>query len=325
MTRVLVISSTRIGDAILSSGLIAHIMKTWPDARLTLALGPLAAPLFRAVPGLERLIVMAKRKGGGHWVSLWRQTASQSWDLVVDLRGSRTSWFLRAKTRRIAGRPRLDRHKVREAADVLKLSEPAAPRVWLDEEAIAAADQALSGAADFIAVSPAASSPFKVWPADRFAQTCRALTEQGGPAAGAPIVLFGGPGDKPVSAALASHMSDRTVIDLTGALDLLAVAACLTRARCFLGNDSGLMHLSAAVGAPTLGLFGPTDERLYAPWGPWGRTVRAGEAADAAARRTLRHAEASLMADLTVEKVTAAATALLAETRDKERAHVGSV
>lgn len=321
MTRVLFVSSNRIGDAILSSGLIAHLVETLPDLRLTLAMGPLAAPLFRATPKVEKLIVMRKRRGGGHWFALWREVVGTPWDLAVDLRGSATSAFVWAKRRRIAGRPKLDRHKVREASDVLGLTEPAPPRIWRDPEAEAAADQALAGLTGFIALSPAASSPFKVWPAERFAAACLTLTGPGGRAENAPIVLFGGPGDTAVSQAVASRLEGRRVIDLTGGPDLLAVAACLARARVFIGNDSGLMHAAAAVGAPTLGLFGPTDERLYGPWGALGRSVRAGGPADAAARRTLRHADTTLMDDLTVEKVVEATTALMDDAECEESAH----
>jgi heptosyltransferase III len=57
-------------------------------------------------------------------------------------------------------------------------------------------------------------------------------------------------------------------IDLVGRTDLLTAAAILRQAALFVGNDTGLMHIAAAVGAPTLGLFGPSPAAKYAPWGP---------------------------------------------------------
>src|SRR3546814_13713048 len=59
--------------------------------------------------------------------------------------------------------------------------------------------------------------------------------------------------------------------------DLLTAAACLERADFFVGNDSGLMHLAAAAGTPTLGLFGPSPEARYRPWGPTASFVRTPE------------------------------------------------
>ena len=56
-------------------------------------------------------------------------------------------------------------------------------------------------------------------------------------------------------------------INLVGQLTLPEVSACLTRASLFIGNDSGLMHMAAAAGAPTIGLFGPTPAGIYGPTG----------------------------------------------------------
>ena len=64
MTRILFITSTRIGDAVLSSGLLDHVTAAHPGARVTVACGPLAAPLFTHAPGVEEVIVMSKTPGG---------------------------------------------------------------------------------------------------------------------------------------------------------------------------------------------------------------------------------------------------------------------
>ena len=57
------------------------------------------------------------------------------------------------------------------------------------------------------------------------------------------------------------------MIDLVGRTDLLTAAAVLRRCAMFIGNDTGLMHIAAAAGTPTLGLFGPSPVAQYAPWG----------------------------------------------------------
>jgi len=314
MERVLFITSTRIGDAVLSSGLLDHLIRTRPEARFTIACGPLAAPLFRSTPRLERLIVMAKRKGGGHWLDLWRKAAPQRWDLVVDLRGSATSWFLAARERRVKRRLELERdppvHKVREAAEVLGLDPPPAPVLWLDEAAKAEAAERLPAGAPVLALAPAAATRFKEWPAERFGDLAARLTAPDGPMPDARVALFGGPGDEATSKAAAAGLDAARVIDLTGALGILESAACLARARLFIGNDSGLMHLAAAAGTPTIGLFGPTDERLYGPWG--GEIVRAGAPAPERKRHALGAADHSMLGALSVEAVEQAAARRLA-------------
>jgi len=97
--RILFVTATRIGDAVLSTGLLGHLIERHPGALLTIAAGPAAAPLFEAVPGLERLLVVAKRRLALHWLSLYRSLAAERWDLVVDLRGSALAFLLRARER----------------------------------------------------------------------------------------------------------------------------------------------------------------------------------------------------------------------------------
>jgi ADP-heptose:LPS heptosyltransferase len=107
----------------------------------------------------------------------------------------------------------------------------------------------------------------------------------------------------------------KRVIDATGEVDLLIVGAMLKRARLFVGSDSGLMHLAASAGAPTLGLFGPSDARRYGPWGPHARALRGPrtfesyKAVDPQLNQSLSH-----MSDLSVERVFGAAKRLLADT-----------
>src|SRR5262245_59824935 len=91
---ILFVTATRIGDAVLSTGLLSHLVARHPGARLTIAGGPVAAPLFAAVPRLERIIVVDKRRWGMHWPLLYAQTIGRRWDLVLDLRGSAIAWTL---------------------------------------------------------------------------------------------------------------------------------------------------------------------------------------------------------------------------------------
>src|SRR5205823_4669307 len=99
--RILFVTATRIGDAVLSTGLLSHVVARFPGAMLTIAAGPVAAPLFEAVPGLERLLVVRKQRWGLHWLALYAHAVSRRWDLVVDLRGSALAWMLRAGERRV--------------------------------------------------------------------------------------------------------------------------------------------------------------------------------------------------------------------------------
>jgi len=103
--------------------------------------------------------------------------------------------------------------------------------------------------------------------------------------------------------------------------DLNTAYATFERVRLYVGNDSGLMHLAAAAGAPTLGLFGPTRDDLYAPWGPKAAFVRGQRShAEIVSEPGFdMMAKASAMLDLSVDRVEEAAKALLLRTEGKER------
>ena len=316
MQRVLLITSTRIGDAIINSGVLRHLVETRPEARFTIACGPLAAPLFAAVPRLERVIVMAKKKAGAHWFDLWSATVGQSWDLVVDLRCSATAWALWARERRILQQSDAPIHKVAEAASVLGIDTVPDPKIYLSDAAKTKATGLLPDGAPVLAICPSASMPYKVWPGGRFGELVKRLTAPGGAMAGARVAIFGGPGDEAAAAPIHAALPNAGLIDFTGQLGLMDVAACLQRVRLFIGNDSGLMHMAAAMQTPTLGLFGPSDERRYGPYGRHCAIVR-GQTGfaeiDAAFDDRRQHPE-SLLLDLAVEAAYDAAESLLKRT-----------
>src|SRR5436305_15029458 len=96
---ILFVTATRIGDAVLSTGLLTHLIERYPHARLTIAAGPVGAPLFEAVPGLERIVVLEKQRWSLHWLPFYAAVATRRWDGVVDLRGSGLAGLWRADGR----------------------------------------------------------------------------------------------------------------------------------------------------------------------------------------------------------------------------------
>ena len=312
---ILFITSTRIGDAVLSSGLIRRLADELPDARFTIVAGPMAAPLFENTPNLDALIVTEKRPLGMHWYRLWRQVRQTSWGLVVDLRGSIISNILRRKKRAVHRRNAHDVHKVLEAAHLLGLDDnPPAPFLYVDDARRRRAQDITAGDGPILALGPASNWVGKVWPIERFAQTAIRLLGEDGPLAGGRLMILGGPDDVRTVEELKRSLTKGRVIDLTGQVDLLTAYTCLSHARLYIGNDSGLMHLAAAAGTPTLALFGPSDERLYGPWGAHVRALRGPRSfeqfkqIDPELSQSIRH-----MSDLPVDSVVEAARVLLQE------------
>lgn len=139
----------------------------------------------------------------------------------------------------------------------------------------------------FLAVHPGSGSPSKSWPADRFARALDALRVER-------FLLVEGPPDAGAAAALRA----RGGAVMARGLDARVLGAALARAAAFVGNDSGVTHLAAAWGAPTVALFGPTDPGVWSPVGPRVTVVRSSHAR---------------MDDIAVDVVVTAVAPLLAE------------
>ncbi|MBM3546328.1 MAG: glycosyltransferase family 9 protein [Alphaproteobacteria bacterium] len=274
---LLFITSTRLGDAVLSTGVLSRCLEQLPEARVIVATGPVAAPVFRHVPGIERVHILVKQPAGAHWLGLWAQSVMRRWDLVVDLRGSAMAYLVLASRRLVLGKGRRREHRVEELGRLIAPeAPPPAPRLWLGSAERAKAASLIPDGGPVLALGPAANWRAKTWRAERFAQLALRLTGAA-PLVNARVAIFGAPGEEAAVGHVLEALPAGRRIDLVGKLDPLEVAACLERCRLFVGNDSGLMHMSAAVGVPTVGLFGPSPVEHYRPWGRWTAVARTPE------------------------------------------------
>lgn len=300
---ILFITSTHIGDAILSSGVLAYLHREYPDDGITIACGAPAAKVLCETPNLEKLHVIRKRERHLHWWDLWKATAPRRWRLIVDLRRSLIPWALRADRRYSIPRDDSDMHRVALNASTLGIP-PQSPVIWTARRHRSEAEHVLEGATGPIALAPGASWRGKIWPSDRFAALARGLRAPDGLAPGSDIVLVGAEGERATGRDIFESGGDGRTIDAFG-LDVLSTYEVLKRCSLMVGNDSAMMHLAAATGTPTIGLFGPTRDSRYGPWGDNGFVVRTPESVadlvewDGYDTKTTD----TMMANLTVESV----------------------
>lgn len=184
--------------------------------------------------------------------------------------------------------------KIAQLGRILALEPPPLPVVWTDAADRARAEMLLPPGPPIIALGPTANWVGKIWPPERFSELYRRLAT--GPLAPARAAVFAGPGETERALAAPVLAALPEAIDLSGQLTLAEAAACLARASLFVGNDSALMHIAAAAGTPTIGLFGPTPAEEYAP---------AGRSAIAVC------SPSRSMQDLSIEAVVAATASLL--------------
>ncbi|MHC4379094.1 MAG: glycosyltransferase family 9 protein, partial [Planctomycetota bacterium] len=157
--------------------------------------------------------------------------------------------------------------------EVVPFQVQPAHRAELDR-VFAEVDLELESGTELIVLNPNAGSLSleRRWPPTHFAQLARRMVQ----GAGARVALVGAPSEQPWVAGIAAMTSDLPagqVVNLAGKLSIGGLHALLERAGLFVSNDSGPMHLAAASGTPTVGLFGPETPMMYAPLGVRARSV----------------------------------------------------
>jgi len=273
--KIAFITSGSIGDAVISTSLIAYLEDTYPDAEFTIASGPASAPLFSQFPKLKRLLVVRKLKWDKHWFILWNELRKERWDLVVDLRSPLTSYILRTKQRKIFRGNDKSKPKIDQLAALFNLNPVPLTRVWVNAETIEQAKSLLPDA-PYIVMLPKSNAAFKDWPIERFAELAERILKLA-TYENSKIVVLGLASQKASLTPLINALPPSQIIDLSGKTDIPLASAILKGAQLVISNDSGLFHIAAALGTESIGLYGPTNDKIYAPKRPNVHIIKARE------------------------------------------------
>jgi ADP-heptose:LPS heptosyltransferase len=282
--RILVLRTDRLGDMVLTTGALVDLRAHFKHARITVLAPPGALALLEGHPAVDHLVPLA----GGHLPSELAGRFDMAIDFTPDesLRGARLAAATRATWRAgfaAAGRQafftlpsppaRADSHIVDLNRDLLEAigvtrrdSEPSLP-VSEKERAWALARVAAQGAGQpRVLVHPGGHFESQRWPAERFAEVIERLTES----AGAACLVAWGPLEEDLARRISRATPDALPIGPLSVRELVSVTSIV---ELFLGNNSGPLHVAAALGVPTLSLAGPTDLRRFAPRDPSARVL----------------------------------------------------
>lgn len=267
--RILFITLSNIGDAILTTPTLEALHLQYPDAVIDIVCDPRSAIIFKNCPYRGELFLKHKKAGWRGTFTLIRQLRQRHYDIAVDLRSDGLLWLLRTKQRafKLANSVSMHLHSAeKHFAAVKKLvavTPMPAPKVWLSDEERATASEMLASyhGLRIIALGLGANFAGKIWPVEQFQALCHALKMQFDV-----VLLLGSQQDAVLSKAFQSGCELR-VLDCCGKTDLLTTAALLEQADYFVGNDSGLGHLASAVGTPGFTVFGVGQPHRYRPWG----------------------------------------------------------
>jgi heptosyltransferase-2 len=285
--RVLVRAPNWLGDVVLSLAAVRDVRRNLPGARLTVLARPSVAPLYGAVAEVDEVLASrglradaAALRGRfdagillpnsfGSALALRMAGVPERWGWSTDGRGPLLTRAPRVPAG-LRGRNQLYYYRAMLAAVGLDVSAPAEASLECPPDWRAEADGLLGPRTDWIGVSPGAHfGTAKRWPAERFAAVAQRLARE----TGAGVAVLGAASERPLADRIASVM-DVPLADLCGRTGLPQLVGVLSRLRLLLSNDSGPMHVAAAMGVPVVAVFGPTDSRETAPVGTRQRLVR---------------------------------------------------
>ena len=287
--RILLIKPSSLGDIVHALPVVAALKDRWPAAQLTWLVKHQWADLVERAAGVDRVwpVDAAVRS----WLGQVRALRAERFDLAVDLQGlfrSGALAWLSSASLRIGfanGRegspwfythrvpvPTVEMHAVDRyllVAAALGARPQGAPQFrfkMLDEDFAVIRDvfqhKGSSVDSPWVAMNVSARWPTKRWPLSSFAIVLDQLHKDGF----GPVVVIGS-SDEQHDANQLRALTKSPFVDLTGALPLRCLPALLSKAAMVITNDSGPMHIAAAVGTPVVALFGPTSATRTGPYG----------------------------------------------------------
>jgi heptosyltransferase II len=297
--KILIRATNWVGDAIMALPALRTVRGRFPEAEIAIVARPYVADIYRHQDVADRLIpydasgLHAGLRGREHLAAELRE---QKFDVALLLQNAfDAAWLawradiperigyardgrslLLTRAIRVPKPGEIPAHEkfyylelLRRVGWVDSLTEENFIRLGVTAEKLAHAEQVFAEAGVRpkslrVAVGAGASyGSAKCWPPTRFAALANRLQAE----SGADIILFGTVAETAVSNAIASEMR-RPPIDLTGKTAVADLPALFSQCQLFVGNDSGAMHIAAAVGLPVVAVFGPTDPLGTAPVTP---------------------------------------------------------
>ena len=290
--RILLIRLSSLGDIVLTTPVIRAVRAHFPDAYIAMLVAKQSADVLQENPHLDEIITfdrLAKNKDTGEMFRIAHILRERKFTLTIDLqRKFRTEllMYLSGAVKRV-GKGRLctarvpeqgNKHATAHYFDLLHaIGIPAIdPRLEMFLAASERADATqqfdaagVSKTGLKVGLFPGAGWKLREWMPERFAAIGDKLVED----FNADVLIFGGQTETELVHTVANLMDARAVT-FAGSLQIRELAACIEKCDLFLTNDTGPMHIAAAVGTPTVSLFGPGNHIRFQPLGKQHQMIR---------------------------------------------------
>lgn len=337
---ILLVPYMWIGDFVRCHTVIKLLRQDFPDRPIDMLATAMVSPLVDYMPGVRKSIVVdlprrrlalgrhyalasrLRREGYGQALVMprtWKSALAPCLAGIPLRTGFVGEWRFGLINDLRRGERELPRMVERCAALALAKGAPLPPEWPRPELTVPASEVAawreraglMRGAHCEVALAPGAVGPSKRWQAQSYADFARQLVAEG-----RRVWIVGGPNEKELAAEIAA-VSPSDIRDLTGA-DLRNAILALAAADLTVSNDSGLMHVAAALGKPTIGIFGPTSPHHWAPLNPLAAVIETPNALSCRPchKPVCRPGHHLCMRDIAVAQVAAAARAAIGPQND---------
>lgn len=309
LDRILVVRLSALGDIVHALPVLAALQREWPMASVDWVVEEAYAPILSLAKGLHRRIVVRAREridrpdtlafaGALGYPRAIAYLRNQRYDVALDLQGLIKSalWARLSGAKRIIGfdrtnlreplaaafysetiQPQTTRHVIQKNLSVLYaldavVGPPELPLEPKPSAAVAGAVKAMGGVGNYAVLNPGAAWPNKRWPPEKFGALAVAIHQR----AGLRSFVTWGPAERDLAlAVVAASNGAATAAPPTEVGDL---AVLMRDAAVVVSGDTGPLHIAAAMGAPLVGLYGPTWPQRNGPWHPDDEVIsRAGE------------------------------------------------
>ena len=342
--KILVRSTNWIGDAVMTTPALKSLRLAYPHSEITMLVYPWVSDIFRYSPRVDHIMLYDKRERHHGLAGLWRlsqELKQKHFDCAVLFQNAFEAALLSFLARIPARggyatdcRSLLLTHPVEKAPNIVIKHEvfyyqrilrglgiPTGENeleVFLPNFAIDAAKARLTqllgerrSGMKIIGFNPgAAFGPAKRWPPERYAKLAQLL----GKSQETHMLLFGSAADQPTTAEIVAHVGKKArLIDLAGRTRLIEAMALIGECDAFVTNDSGLMHVAAALHTPLVALFGSTNHVATGPWSASAKVVRKSLPCSPCKKKQCPLKHFRCMKMITPEEVLAALESLLHE------------
>ena len=256
--KILIISSNLIGDTILSTSIINNLHSKYPEGKFTFIIGPSAAQLYINFPAKEKIIIVKKKNFNLHWIDMYISVFKTKWDIIVDFRSSLISYFLKNKKKYIFKKKKNLNH-IDQLQNFFQFKDTSLSISTNKDEEINASN-AISDIYKYVVLFPGGNWKPKIWPTNYFNKLIFLLNNK---FTNLKFIVVGSIIEKNLYLEdIMKGLPTNDFINLMGK-SLTETSAYMTKSNLFIGNDSGLMHLSVASNLKTIALFGPTNDKIY--------------------------------------------------------------